>query len=71
MTDWRLQGQEKHMTGLSLRFEKYTPDAGDDHDHCEFCCEKFANFGDNLRQGYTTDDNLRWVCEAPARHDEG
>jgi len=33
-----------------------------DHDHCEFCWDKFAHYPDTLHQGYTTADNYYWIC---------
>lgn len=63
--DWRLQGQERYLMGARLHFASYRAPRPDwDHDHCEFC---FATFmegtrPDTLQQGYTTDDEYRWVC---------
>jgi len=64
--DWRLQGQEKYMLGLSLTKKSYAPsNPENDHDHCEFCSKKFMQSGkeDILNFGYTTPDSYRWVCE--------
>jgi hypothetical protein len=39
--DWRLQGQEKYLGGVTLvrrRWQQQRPDW--DHDHCEFCGAK-------------------------------
>lgn len=63
--DWRLQGQERYMTGLAFRFAKYRkPSATWDHDHCEFCGTKFMeeDYSEVLHEGYTTEDEYRWVC---------
>ena len=55
LTDWRLQGQEKYLNGVILRFKQYEDRITDtDHDHCEFCLEKFLNIiPGSLTQGYT------------------
>ncbi len=36
-----------------------------DHDHCEFCGEKFMGQGvpHTLQEGYTTDDEYYWICK--------
>jgi len=64
--DWRLQGREQFLSNAILYWrdwhEKY---AGSDHDHCEFCFAKFMDredITDVLREGYTTEDQHRWVC---------
>jgi len=63
--DWRLTGQERYLSGVSLRFATYAPAPGNDHDHCEFCGTKFTllDIPGSLRRGYTTDDRYRWICE--------
>jgi hypothetical protein len=65
--DWRLQGQEKYLTGVTLTRKSYLPTGeGNDHDHCEFCSAKFSQdsaIPDALREGYTTSDTYRWVCD--------
>ena len=64
--DWRLNGQEEYLRGVHLRLKPYLLGyPGYDHDHCEFCWQKIAAFDypDAQREGYATDDNLRWVCQ--------
>ncbi|HTL28028.1 MAG TPA: hypothetical protein VL282_02355 [Tepidisphaeraceae bacterium] len=64
--DWRLRGQENWLSGATLywrAFHETRP--GWDHDHCEFCWAKFLdadNVPDVLREGYTTENEDRWVC---------
>ena len=63
--DWRLQGQEQYLTGVSLvrkTWSQARPDWG--HDHCEFCGRKFLATGtaDSQAEGYTTEDEYYWVC---------
>lgn len=61
--DWRLRGQEKYLSGKTLYFRKWAaPRKEWDHDHCEFCWEKFSDFPDTLHEGYTTEDNYHWIC---------
>jgi hypothetical protein len=64
--DWRLQGQERYLSGATLYWRVWHGTrAGWDHDHCEFCFTKFmdrADVPDVLGEGYTTDDEYRWVC---------
>ncbi len=61
--DWRLTGQERYLSGVTLvRRQWRQSHPGWDHDHCEFC---FAKFGDErLREGWTTPDEYRWICDA-------
>ena len=35
---------------------------GWDHDHCEFCGDKFG-FSGTLTEGWTTVDEYRWICD--------
>jgi hypothetical protein len=64
--DWRLQGQEKYLKGVTLFWKKYTRYSERwDHDHCEFCWAKFIEeySTDGLHEGYATEDSYRWICE--------
>ena len=58
--DWRLQGQEKYLLGKALIFKKYADrKTTTDHDHCEFCSDKFSNTVPDCQiQGYTTTDEI-------------
>jgi hypothetical protein len=64
-SDWRLQGQEKYLKDKTLHFKKYSArTTKTDHDHCEFCSAKFSdNITDDLKQGFSTLDDYRWICE--------
>jgi hypothetical protein len=65
-SDWRLQGQEKYLQGVTLVHCHYRPKNPNwDHDHCEFCGAKFmvGDFPDVLHQGYSTKDDYRWICD--------
>lgn len=65
-SDWRLTGQEECLSGVTLVHRRWKESrSGWDHDHCEFC---FAKFGDErlpdaLREGWTTPDEYRWICD--------
>jgi hypothetical protein len=64
--DWRLQGQEAYLKGISLWWMKYSPYSGTwEHDHCEFCGTKFMDEdnADVITHGYSTNDKYRWICE--------
>jgi hypothetical protein len=64
--DWRLQGQEKYLQGVTLAFRtyrRYLHNPSWDHDHCEFCWAKFMeDVPDALHEGYCTLDEDRWIC---------
>ena len=63
--DWRRQGQEKYLKGINLVWKKYTQYRdGWDHDHCEFCGARFmvSDGPDEITEGYTSEDNYRWIC---------
>lgn len=63
-TDWRLFGQEKYLSQVSLHFKRYTaPRASWDHDHCSFCTAKFSEtIPGALTEGYATLDDYHWIC---------
>lgn len=63
MDDWRLTGQEDWLKGVKLLFKPYQRySATWDHDHCEFCYAKFSLRPGDLSEGYTTEDQYRWIC---------
>jgi hypothetical protein len=63
-SDWRLQGQEKYLTGASLFHRSWHRRPDRDHDHCEFCWAKFSETAAGvLREGWTTADEYRWICD--------
>ena len=64
MPDWRLQGQERFLQGVTLvhkEYQKYRDDW--DHDHCDFCWSKFSERPEDLNTGYATTDNYHWICD--------
>lgn len=61
--DWRLMGQERYLKDRKLFLISYVcPSETWDHDHCEFCCEKFSRYDGDLHEGYTTEDRRFWIC---------
>ncbi len=63
--NWRLQGQESYLKGVTLKFITYSKyREGWDHDHCEFCQAKFmeSTHPDTRYEGYSTEDNYHWIC---------
>jgi len=62
--DRRRQGQERYVLGRQWASRSFRPyHEGWDHDHCEFCGEKFSQVEGDLHQGFVTLDNYHWVCE--------
>ena len=62
--DWRRQGQETYLNGLTLarlKYQVHSPKS--DHEHCEFCFAKISEGPDDLHEGYASDDKYRWVCD--------
>ena len=61
--DWRRQGQERYLKNKRLIKQSYRPlRKGWDHDHCEFCGNKFSASPDDLREGFSTVNGYHWVC---------
>ena len=59
--DWRLTNQINYLFDKQLKFSKYVKHSDIwEHDHCEFCYEKFFN---ESQHGYSTLDNYYWICE--------
>ncbi len=64
--DWRVGGQERYLTGVTLRWQEYRAPRPDwDHDHCAFCWAKFMEGAEPEIQhaGYATVDRTHWVCK--------
>lgn len=63
--DWRIRNQETYLHGATLNFIRYqAPSDTWDHDHCEFCWAKFAEWDGEeiLKEGYNTQDKRDWIC---------
>ena len=63
--DWRLlRGQDQYLSSVTLQFSDYMPSNDiNDHDHCEFCMEKFGSGETDLKSGYCTKDRYVWICQ--------
>ena len=63
--DGRLLPQHERLHGLTLVHQPWKPaNPRNDHDHCEFCWDKFANCDGCLGEGYSTEDRESWICDA-------
>ena len=61
--DSRLTNQDAYLQGATLVHQPWKPaDPRNDHDHCEFCWAKFADYDGCLHAGYATDDLYYWIC---------
>ena len=59
----RLRENPRGLTFKRTTWSLYKP--GGDHDHCEFCTEKFAGpeIPNVLRDGYMAKDTCHWACK--------
>ena len=60
MSDWRLNNQIDYLYKARLKKSVFLPTSGNDHEHCEFCWDKFGH--NALKLGYCTLDEYRWIC---------
>ena len=63
MNDWRLTNQMNYLYKATLRHTVFAKTDKSDHEHCEFCFDKFGEEDDLLHSGYCTPDRYRWICE--------
>ena len=63
MEDWRLNGQERYLFKVKLKKQKFKSCGWHDHEHCDFCWDKFSESKDDLNFGFCTEDEHHWVCE--------
>jgi len=56
--DWRFRDQDGYLMCAKLTRSNFDISIRE-HDHCEFCFEKFNN---NSQYGYHTLDNYYWIC---------
>lgn len=61
--DWRLTNQKNYLFRAIFKKTVFRKTATRDHEHCEFCWDKFGEEEKLLHSGYCTLDNYRWVCE--------
>lgn len=63
LDDWRIRDQENYLSNKTFYFHQYEPRTEvDDHAHCEFCWEKFSVYDGTSHMGYSTLDDMYWVC---------
>ena len=61
--DWRLTNQDAYLQGATLVHQQWQPaNPRNDHDHCAFCWDKFAEYDGCLHEGYATEDRYYWIC---------
>lgn len=58
--DWRITNQINYLKDSVLLFKSFPNES--EHTHCEFCMARFSK--DDVRKGYTTLDQQRWICAA-------
>ena len=61
--DWRLTNQMAYLYRATLKKAVFQRTATNDHEHCEFCMEKFGEGDGLLKSGYCTLDRYHWICE--------
>ena len=63
--DWRRTDQEEYLMGARLlHIPCYHPASPRwEHEHCEFCWEKIAEYEGCQHSGYCTLDRRHWICE--------
>jgi hypothetical protein len=60
--DWRVTNQSKYLYGKIFLYSSWkSNDSMTDHNHCEFCFEKFGR--NWLMKGYCSEDFNHWICE--------
>ncbi len=63
MNDWRLTNQKKYLMNKLLLMKNYKDrTSSTDHDHCEFCLDKFSEDKQDINIGYCTEDCYYWIC---------
>lgn len=63
MDDWRINNQMDYMFRARLLHTTFAESSRGDHEHCEFCWDKFGEGEGMLHSGYCTLDGYRWICE--------
>ena len=61
--DWRLTNQLGYLFRAKLHRKTFKRTEQNDHEHCEFCMDKFGEEPGLLHTGYCTEDEYRWVCD--------
>lgn len=60
--DWRLMNQMNYLHRATLKKIIFKRSETNDHEHCEFCMDKFGEDLGLLKQGYCTLDEYHWIC---------
>ena len=60
--DWRLTNQMNYLHGATLKKAEFKVSPVNDHEHCEFCFDKFGESEGLQKSGYCTLDGYHWVC---------
>ncbi|MBR5251867.1 MAG: hypothetical protein IKV52_03480 [Oscillospiraceae bacterium] len=63
MEDWRLTNQMNYLHKAVLKPVTSCDLEATDHEHCEFCFEKFGSKDGWLKEGYCTTDGYHWICK--------
>jgi len=64
MDDWRLNGQEDYLFGITLTRKKFESCGYYDHAHCDFCWAKISDCCEGaLEFGYCSSGETHWICE--------
>lgn len=60
--DWRLTNQMNYLYRATLKKAVFKVSATNDHEHCEFCWDKFGENEGLQKSGYCTLDRYHWIC---------
>lgn len=60
--DWRLNDQMDYLYRVKLIKTDFKATATNDHEHCEFCFDKFGEYEGWQKSGYCTLDRYYWIC---------
>lgn len=60
--DWRLTNQMNYLYRATLKKSVFKASATNDHEHCEFCWDKFGENEGSQHLGYCTLDRYHWIC---------
>ena len=60
--DWRLTNQMNYLYHARLKKAVFKASVNNDHEHCEFCWDKFGESKGLQKSGYCTLDRYHWIC---------
>jgi len=61
--DWRITNQMSYLYRVRIKRATFKAVPTNDHEHCEFCWDKFGESEGLLKSGYSTLDGYHWICE--------